>query len=131
MDKTLNPRKRSSKYRRARNSSAWQLIGGSDNCIFCPHQASDHLTSSGQPHFYRPATTEERGQFSSDFSLRWYELKNGSRIIAKKIIVGKKAELITAYCKECAKEKDTSQVMCYQRVLAVGELVGFSLEDKG
>ena len=59
MDRTLNPVKRGNKRRRARNLKAWQLFSpGGDTCRFCPHGASDHLTSSGQPHFYQPAAEQ-------------------------------------------------------------------------
>ena len=44
-----------------RNWKAWQLFSpDGETCRFCPHGAADHLTSSGQPHFYRPATEAER-----------------------------------------------------------------------
>ena len=42
----------------------------------------------------------------------------------KRITVAKRTELITAFCKACAKDKDTDQVLCYRRSLAKGEIVG-------
>ena len=45
-------------------------------------------------------------------------------MLVKRIVVANRAELLTAFCVECAKAKDTSQVLCYQRTLAKGEVVG-------
>ena len=45
-------------------------------------------------------------------------------MLAKRVTVAKHAELVTAYCKACAEELATGQVLCYQRTLAVGEVVG-------
>ena len=38
--------------------------------------------------------------------------------------VANRAELITAYCTACAESMGTAQVLCYQRNLAIGEVVG-------
>ena len=40
--------------------------------------------------------------------------------------VANRAELITAYCVACAESIGTHQVLCYQRNLAVGEVVGLA-----
>ena len=45
-------------------------------------------------------------------------------MLVKRVTVANRAELLTAFCVECAKAKDTSQVLCYQRTLAKGEVVG-------
>ena len=125
MDRTLNRVKRSNKGRRARNRKAWQLFSpDGDRCRFCPHTAANHLTSSGQPHFYRPATEQER--LNSNEKLHRHDLQEGDSITVKRVVVSKQAELITAFCQQCTEDKDTSQVLCYQRTLAKGEAVGLS-----
>ena len=115
--------KRGSKHRQARNWKAWQLFSpDGDTCRFCTHGAADHLTTSEQPHIYRPATEAER---SDPFlKLYYHKLADGSEALVKRITVAKHAELITAFCKTCAKDKDTAQVLCFQRTLATGEVVG-------
>ena len=40
--------------------------------------------------------------------------------------VANRAELITAFCTACAESIGTHQVLCYQRNLAVGEVVGLA-----
>ena len=45
-------------------------------------------------------------------------------MLVKRVIVANRAELLTAFCRKCAEDKDTSQVLCYQRTLAKGEMVG-------
>ena len=51
MDRTLNPVKRGNKRRLARNQKAWQLFSPDNpKCLFCPHNYTEHMTSSGQPH---------------------------------------------------------------------------------
>ena len=131
MDRTLNPVKRGSKRRRARNWKAWQLFSpDGETCRFCPHPAADHLTSSGQPHFYRPATeAERRDPFEKLYrhdpvSSTGQALPDGGSVLVKRVTVANRAELLTAFCTACAKEKDTAQVLCYQRTLAKGEVVG-------
>ena len=131
MDRTLNPVKRGNKRRQARNKKAWQLLSpDGDTCRFCPHGAADHLTSSRQPHFYRPATEgERRDPFEKLYrhdpvSSTGQALDNGDSVLVKRIVVANRAELLTAFCKTCAADKDTSQVLCFVRNLAKGEVVG-------
>ena len=123
MDRTLNPVKRGNKRRRARNWKAWQLFSpDGDKCRFCSHSAADHLTSSGQPHYYRPATeAERRDPFEK---LYRHDLDNADSVLVKRIVVANRAELLTAFCVQCARDKDTSQVLCLVRNLAKGEVVG-------
>ena len=121
-DRTLNPVKRGNKRRRGRNWKAWQLFSpDGDTCRFCPHLAADHLTSSAQPHFYRPATKEER---RDPFEQLYRHELPGGAVMTKRVTVANRAELLTAFCTTCAMDKDTAQVLCYQRTLANGEVVG-------
>ena len=109
-----------------RNWKAWRLYSpDGDKCRFCPHGSFDHMTSSGQPHFYRPASQSER---ESSTILRNHRLADGSMALVKRITVSARAELKSAFCKACAQDKDTSQVLCFERVLATGEVVGFGQE---
>ena len=130
MDKTLNPPRRDNKRRRARNWKAWQLFSPDGNtCRFCPHGAADHLTSSAQPHFYRPTTEAER---QNPFeTLYRHDLENGDSVLVKRVVISKRAELLAVFCETCAADMETSQVMCYQRTLAVGEVVGLKNHTTG
>ena len=123
MDRTLNLNKRTNKRRMNRNEKAWQLLSpnGTD-CPFCGHPRQAHMMSSGQPHFYRPATPKE--QSSARGKLYRHKRPGKDVIMVKRVLVGKEAEIITAFCGTCAKEKNTDQVLCYHRTLAVGEVVG-------
>ena len=122
-DRTLNPVKRGNKRRRARNWNAWQLFSSDGTrCRFCEHDHTVHLTSSGAPHFYRPATEAERRDPSEH--LYSHELDDGSKVPVKRITVASRAELLTAFCTACARDKDTAQVLCFQRTLAKGEVIG-------
>ena len=123
MDRTLKTAKRRNKRRRERNYGAWERFSpDGETCRFCPHGAADHLTSSGQPHFYRPATPEER---QNPFErLYHHETPEHGSVLVKRITVAAHAELITAFCTACAEELQTGQVLCYQRTLAKGEVVG-------
>ena len=51
-------------------------------------------------------------------------------MLVKRVIVANRAELLTAFCKTCAADKDTSQVLCYQRTLARGEVVGLKTDGQ-
>jgi len=120
--------KRGNKRRRARNWKAWQLFSpDGTKCRFCEHDHTTHLTSSGQPHFYRPATAKDWR--NSNEKLYRHDLPSGDSVLVKRIVVANRAELLTAFCVECAKAKDTSQVLCYQRTLAKGEVVGLNTCD--
>ena len=51
-------------------------------------------------------------------------MEDGDSVLVKRITVANRAELLTAFCTACAREKDTAQVLCFQRTLAKGEVVG-------
>ena len=122
-DRTLNPVKRGNKRRRTRNWNAWQIFSpDGTTCRFCEHDHTVHLTSSGAPHFYRPATDEERRDPLE--KLYRHDLDDGTEVLLKRITVASRAELITAFCTRCAEDKQTGQVLCYQRTLAKGEVIG-------
>ena len=53
-----------------------------------------------------------------------YNLPEGGSALVRRMTVASRAELITAFCTTCAKSIGTHQVLCYQRNLAVGEVVG-------
>ena len=123
MDRTLKPGTGKNKRRRQRNGRAWQLFSpDGETCRYCPHDGSQHLISSGQPHFYRPATPEERHDL--DVMIYTHEVPGHDSILVRRITVSKQAEVITAFCTACAEALNTVQVLCYQRTLASGEVVG-------
>ena len=129
MDRTLRPARRRNRRRRERNSGAWErFCPDGMTCRFCRHDGSNHLTSSGQPHFFRPATEAER----RDPHLRLYRhtLPEGGSVLVRRITVANRAELITAYCTACARSIGTGQVLCYQRNLATGEVVGLEKDGR-
>ena len=123
MDRTLKRAKRPSKRRNHRNVGAWRRFSPDGNtCRFCPHDGSQHLCASAQPHFYRKATeAEER---NPTVMLYRCTLPEGGSALARRVVVANHAELITAFCVTCAEEAGTAQVLCYQRTLATGEVVG-------
>ena len=129
MDRTLKRAKRNNKRRGQRNHGAWQRFApDGKTCRYCPHEGSQHLCQSAQPHFYRPATeVEER---NSSVMLYSYTLPEGGSMLVRRMTVAKRAELITAYCVDCAESMGTSQVLCYQRNLAIGEVVGIETGHK-
>ena len=45
-------------------------------------------------------------------------------MLVRRMTVASRAELITAFCVACAESIGTAQVLCYQRNLAIGEVVG-------
>ena len=122
MDRTLKRARRRSKRRIERNSGAWQRFCPDGKiCRFCPHDGSQHLMSSGQPHFFRPVTEAERRD--PRVTLYRHDLSEGSSVLVRRVTVANRAELITAYCTACAESMKTDQVLCFQRNLAVGEVV--------
>ena len=123
MDRTLRKAKRNNKRRGQRNHGAWErFCPDGKTCRYCPHDGAQHLMSSGQPHFYRPATEAERRD--SSVMLYRHTLPDGGSVLVRRMTVSNRAELITAYCVACAESIGTHQVLCYQRNLAIGEVVG-------
>ena len=53
-----------------------------------------------------------------------HTLPEGGSVLVRRMTVANRAELITAYCVACAESIGTAQVLCYQRTLAIGEVVG-------
>ena len=129
MDRTLKPATRRNKRRQQRNGSAWRRFSpDGTTCRYCKHDGSHHLTSSGQPHFYRPATEAEK----RDPSVQLYRhtLPQGGSVLVRRMVVASHAELITAFCVACAESLSTHQVLCYQRNVGIGEVVGLVTERK-
>ena len=128
MDRTLRKAKRNNRRRGQRNSGAWErFCPDGKTCRYCPHDGSQHLVSSGQPHFFRPATEAERNDLS--VMLYRHRLPEGGSVLVRRMTVATRAELITAYCVACAESIGTEQVLCYQRNLAIGEVVGLKKTD--
>ena len=123
MDRTLKRAKRNNKRRGQRNHGAWRRFAPDGNtCRYCEHDGSQHLCQSGQPHFFRPATEGERRDPS--IMLYRHRLPEGGSMLVRRKTVANRAELITAFCVACAESMKTDQVLCYQRNLAIGEVVG-------
>ena len=123
MDRTLKQAKRKNRRRGQRNHGAWErFCPDGVHCRYCKHDGSQHLVSSGQPHFFRPATETERRDPSA--TLYRHTLPEGGSVLVRRITVANRAELITAYCVPCAESIGTRQVLCYQRNLGIGEVVG-------
>ena len=127
MDRTLRKARRKNRRRSQRNHGAWERFSpDGKTCGYCPHDGSQHLVSSGQPHFFRPATEAERS--APSVMLYRHTLPDGGSVLVRRITVANRAELITAYCVPCAEIIGTHQVLCYQRNLAIGEVVGLRKE---
>ena len=131
MDRTLKRAKRNNKRRGRRNYGAWRRFSpDGETCRYCPHDNSQHLMSSGQPHFFRPATEAERQDpyvmlyRHNPVSSTGQALPEGGSVLVRRMTVANRAELITAFCTACAEGMRTDQVLCYQRNLAIGEVVG-------
>ena len=123
MDKTLRRATRRNKRRSNRNYGAWRRFSpDGKTCRYCKHGGAAHLCSSRQPHFYRPATETEKRD-PTTMLYRHYPAGGGS-VLVKRLVVARHAELVTAFCTACAGEIGTAQVLCYQRTLATGEMVG-------
>ena len=71
---------------------------------------------------YRPAA--EADWRNPNEKLYRHELADGTEVLVKRITGAKHAELLTAFCTACARDKQTDQVLCFQRTLAKGEVVG-------
>ncbi len=129
MDRTLKRAKRRNKRRIERNGGAWERFSPDGvHCRFCRHDGSQHLMSSAQPHFFRPATDAERRD--PWVMLYRHKLPEGGSMLVRRMTVANRAELITAYCVDCAESMKTSQVLCYQRNLAIGEVIGLGTSSK-
>ena len=121
--RTLKTAKRKNKRRQNRNGSAWRRFSpDGTTCRYCKHDHTTHLTSSGQPHFYRPATEAEKRDPS--VMLYRHTLSQGGSVLVRRMVVANHAELVTAFCTACAESIGTHQVLCYQRNVGVGEVVG-------
>ena len=136
MDRTLKRTRRHNKRRGQRNYTAWQRFSpDGKKCRYCPHDNSQHLMSSGQPHFFRPTTEAERRDpylmlyRHTPVSSTGQALQEGGSVLVRRITVASRAELITAYCTACAENMSTAQVLCFQRNLAIGEVVGIGPKD--
>ena len=121
MDRTLSPAKRPNKRRQARHGRAWLRFSPDGvSCRYCPHDSSRHFCTSGKPHFFRKATPEEE---RDPFLTLYRHNVPGGPVLVRRIVVARDAELITAFCRPCARELGTHHVPCFQRNPATGEVV--------
>ena len=115
--------------RQDRNLTAWKSFSpDGETCRHCQHDASAHLCTSGQPHFYRPVTEAER--HSRSVRLYQHETPDNGSVLVRRMVVARAAEFITVFCTSCAEEMGTRQVACYQRNTAVGEVVGLKINGR-
>ena len=77
---------------------------------------------------YRPATEGERDD-PTVMLYRHTSTDNGS-VLVRRVTVAKQAEIVTAFCTACAEAAGTRQVLCYQRSLATGEVVGIKSDNR-
>ena len=128
MDRTLKRAKRHSRRKGERNAKAWQRYSpDGERCRHCPHDMTTHLMSSAQPHLFRRATPEEVDDLS--MTLYKHTTPDGTTVWVRRVVVARHAELVTNFCTACAEEMDADQVLCYQRGLANGEVVGVTGDD--
>ena len=128
MDRTLTGKRTRSRRRVLRNHGAWKRFSrDGQRCPFCPHDGSLHLVQSAQPYFYRRATADE--ELSPSARLYRYRAPDGDRVLVRRMTVARNAEIVAAYCTACTKGMRTSQVVCYQRNVAVGEVVGIRMNN--
>ena len=137
MDRMLKPATRRNKRRQQRNGSAWRRFSpDGTTCRYCKHDHTKHLTSSGRPHFYRPATEAEKRDPTvmlyrhTPVSSTGQALPQGGSVLVRRMVAANHAELITAFCTACAESMNTHQVLCYQRNVGVGEVVGLDTQRK-
>ena len=128
MDRTLPTKRTRNRKRIRRNHGAWRRFTKEGSiCPYCPHHGSLHLVQSAQPYFYRRATTDE--ERNPHVRLYRYTTPEGDRVLVRRMTVARDAEIITAYCTACAESMGTHQVLCYQRRVAVGEVVGLRTDN--
>ena len=128
MDRTMKRGTGRNRRRTLRNFGAWERFStDGETCPYCPHDGSLHLVQSAQPHFFRKATAKEENSYS--IRLYRYTPPDGDRVLLRRMTVARNAEIITAYCTACAEAMNTCQVLCYQRNVAVGEVVGLQMND--
>ena len=128
VDRMLRRPGKGNRRRRSRNFRAWQrFCPDGRTCPYCPHDNSAHLSTSGQPHFYRPATPEE----VADSSTRLYrhDKADGGSMLVRRMTISREAEIVSTFCTACALEIGAPQVLCFQRTLGTGEVVGLTTED--
>ena len=58
-----------------------------------------------------------------------HDLPEGGSVLVRRMTVANRAELVTAFCTACAESMGTAQVLCYQRNLAIGEVVGLERHE--
>ena len=122
MDRTMKVAARTNKRRGRRNVRAWSLFATSEGlCPFCGHKGSEHVVSSRQPHFFRPAIDAEVRYRSGNLYVESKPL--GGRVFLRRLTVANRAEVDMAGCLTCAEGIGTAQVVCYVRNVASGEVV--------
>ena len=129
MDRTLSPARCPNRRRREKLGRAWTRFSQDGNrCRYCPHNHTVHLCTASQPHFYMKATREEA---RDPHTVIYNHHTPEGTVLVRKVVVARDAEVVTVFCRACAREMGTHQVLCFQRTLATGEVVGLGTKAKG
>ena len=109
---------------------AFVYLNDGEDCRFCPHDAFAHTVGADREHIYRPATEKEIGQYRARMSRAptIFRLKGYGETLFVQKFVQKFVTPTTVFCKECATEYNTGQVVCYHRTVGAGEVLGVQKE---
>ena len=128
LDPTLKVVPFKNEEERRRIEAAWMRWSPDGRrCRFCRHGRHAHVVGASLPVYFRPA-------FEFETKLRPFrvlydpvldtEVAGAETSYLVRERIGNVAEVLDVYCRVCARDLRTRQVMCYQRAVGVGETVG-------
>ena len=98
--------------------------------IEAPVPVGGSPTSTGPPRKRSGATPRSCSTATPPYRVRGRLCRTAARCWCGGWTVANHAELITAFCVACAESIGTHQVLCYQRNVGVGEVVGIDTRHK-
>ena len=129
MDRTLKRGKRNNKRRGQRNGGAWRRFSPDGVHPAATASTTGHNTSMSSAASLTSSGPRRRRSGATPRSCSTGTIcRRAARCLVRRITVANRAELITAYCVTCAESMGTPQVLCFQRNLAIGEVVGLTEE---
>ena len=96
---------------------------GGQDCPYCRHPVDDHLGGANVPLYFRPAFEHETEVRQIYEPMLDSEVEGAPTPFLVRERLGNAKVVSEVYCRRCARRLRTSQVMCYRRIIGLGETV--------
>ena len=103
--------------------AAWVRWSNAGACPYCRHPGKNHQVGANVPVYFRPALEHESGKRQHFEPTLEEEIEGAPTPYLVRERLGSRKVVSEVYCGSCARDLRTGQVMCYRRIIGLGETV--------